>query len=82
MLFLPLALEYDFNTEEALGTYDPDSMEVCVGLVVVNSFSMEMPESLIVVIELEHPSPVIGIDPAFNTRFIEIIDDDGIPIVV
>ena len=71
LTFVPTARPEDFTSTVVDARYNPDENEACAQLEVVDSYSVELTESLNVVIQLAEISP-------FNNHgIIDILDDDS-----
>ena len=75
--YIYTARPYDFTTGVVYDRYDPEQNEACVSLAIVDSVDVELPESLLVQIELREPNPVIRMSPDMSVGYIQIMDDDG-----
>ena len=75
--FIYTACPYDFTTGVVYDRYDPEQNEACVSLAIVDSVDVELPESLLVQIELREPNPVIRMSPDMSVGYIQIMDDDS-----
>ena len=75
--YIYTARPYDFTTGVVYDRYDPEQNEACVSLAIVDSVDVELPESLLVEIELREPNPVIRMSPDMSVGYIQIMDDDS-----
>ena len=75
--YIYTACPYDFTTGVVYDRYDPEQNEACVSLAIVDSVDVELPESLLVGIELREPNPVIRMSPDMSVGYIQIMDDDS-----
>ena len=77
LTFVPTARPEDFTSTVVDARYNPDENEACAQLEVVDSYSVELTESLNVVIQLAEEHPTIEISPFNNHGIIDILDDDS-----
>lgn len=77
LCYLTTARPYDFLTEVAYGSFEPGKNEACVELEIVDSVELELTESLLVEIELLHPTSTITMSPTMSFGYIQIVDDDS-----
>ena len=76
-LYIPTARPEDFISTVIDARYNPDENRACAGLVVVNSRSVELPESLSAEIALTEEHSAIEISPTLSYGIVEIRDDDS-----